>query len=473
MRERPPSACADTDGKRSARWLSAREHLSVSWVGRSIVDNSVQPPAVLVSQLHDHLASGWRLVDDEGEGGVAAAGERLLAALTCEHRLQPFSPHYFPLSPDPRADGWYSYAREWTQAAVQPRYAPLPPLPGDSIDIATLSAAVREPVKTFFGMRLGVHFKPVEEETLDTEPFALDGLQRWKLVDELLRDTHRAVAQEADGESEVETAHVAARLADFARRGELPDGAFGERTQNMLADDIAGLANAYRAALRNWPQAVADEFTVAVSATTRDGRVLRLVDRLHGLRQRSTSGAAPASFARIATSASHLVDQQNHYKFHALARHWVEHLAWQLACPQGVTSVLLSPKGAVTFAPLAAATAQAELETMLHLRAAALCEPLPFELKTAVKWLQSASNPKPGDDLFADVQSEEAVRKIYEGDGFFAVGERDRDATLARAFPDYAALRAAPRFAELARAWLPRLLKATLASASKKTGDRA
>ena len=453
--------------------LSAREHLSVSWVGRSIVDNSVQPPAVLVSQLRDHLASGWRLADDEGEG--ADSGARLLAALTREHPLQPFSPRYFPQMPDPRVDGWYSYAREWTQAATPPRYAPLPPLPGDSIDITTLSAAVREPVKTFFGTRLGVRFNNVEEETLDTEPFALDGLQRWKLVEELLRDERRLAAQKPDGVVDEVTAQavMAARLEDFARRGELPGGAFGERTQEALADDIAGLANAYRTALRTWPQAVAEEFAVEVSTTTSDGRVLRLADRLHGLRQRPSAGAAPASFTRIGASASHLVDTGGHYKFHALARHWVEHLAWQLACPQGVTSVLLSPKGEVTFAPLAAATAQAELEAMLHFRAAALCEPLPLELKTAVKWLQSAPRPKPGDDLFADdMKGEEAVRKTYEGDDY-TVGERDRDATLARAFPDYAALRAAPRFAELARAWLPHLLKATPASASKKTGYRA
>ena len=35
--------------------LSAREHLHVSWVGRSVNDNTPRPPSVLVGQLRDHL----------------------------------------------------------------------------------------------------------------------------------------------------------------------------------------------------------------------------------------------------------------------------------------------------------------------------------------------------------------------------------------------------------------------------------
>lgn len=47
--------------------LSAREQLYVSWVGRSIRDNGERPPSVLIGQLRDHLAAGWRL-DPDGDG---------------------------------------------------------------------------------------------------------------------------------------------------------------------------------------------------------------------------------------------------------------------------------------------------------------------------------------------------------------------------------------------------------------------
>jgi len=74
--------------------LSARERLHISWVGRSIRDNTPRPPSVLVGQLRDHLAAGWRLAGYQGP--EAQARDALLAALTQEHALQPFSPRYFP-----------------------------------------------------------------------------------------------------------------------------------------------------------------------------------------------------------------------------------------------------------------------------------------------------------------------------------------------------------------------------------------
>ncbi len=112
--------------------LSARERLHISWVGRSITDNGVRPPSVLVGQLRDHLAAGWRLASpgsSTDEQVMVSAGDTapetipnalqapnekppsLLDALTQEHPLQPFSLRYFPS--DPAASPWFTYAREW------------------------------------------------------------------------------------------------------------------------------------------------------------------------------------------------------------------------------------------------------------------------------------------------------------------------------------------------------------------------
>ncbi|WP_339807063.1 exodeoxyribonuclease V subunit gamma, partial [uncultured Marinobacter sp.] len=71
--------------------LSAREQLYISWVGRSIRDDSERPPSVLVAQLRDHLNDVWSL--PQGDDEVAQA-------LTTRHPLQPFSRAYFP--PDSR-----------------------------------------------------------------------------------------------------------------------------------------------------------------------------------------------------------------------------------------------------------------------------------------------------------------------------------------------------------------------------------
>ncbi|HCA10247.1 MAG TPA: hypothetical protein DEO66_00705, partial [Marinobacter adhaerens] len=60
----------------------------ISWVGRSIKDDSERPPSVLVGQLQDHLDSLW-FVSGQPE-------TRVIEALTTQHPLQPFSRSYFP-----------------------------------------------------------------------------------------------------------------------------------------------------------------------------------------------------------------------------------------------------------------------------------------------------------------------------------------------------------------------------------------
>src|SRR5690606_22987741 len=80
--------------------LSARRVLHVSWCGRSVRDNSEQPPSVLVAQLRDYLAAGW--------------SPEVVATRTTEHPLQPFSRRYFETGTALR-----TWAREWRAAHTE------------------------------------------------------------------------------------------------------------------------------------------------------------------------------------------------------------------------------------------------------------------------------------------------------------------------------------------------------------------
>ncbi len=71
--------------------LAARVWLHVSWVGRSIRDNTARPPSVLVGQLRDHLEAGWTLAEPAARDDDAS----LVGALTVKHPLQPFGRAYF------------------------------------------------------------------------------------------------------------------------------------------------------------------------------------------------------------------------------------------------------------------------------------------------------------------------------------------------------------------------------------------
>jgi exodeoxyribonuclease V gamma subunit len=82
--------------------LSARRTLYVSWSGRSVRNNSEQPPSVLVSQLRDEIDALWG----------AGSAERL----TTVYPLQPFSRAYFE-----EGSKLHTYAKEWRAAQAEAR----------------------------------------------------------------------------------------------------------------------------------------------------------------------------------------------------------------------------------------------------------------------------------------------------------------------------------------------------------------
>ncbi len=118
--------------------LSARDVLYISWVGRSVRDNAEQPPSVLVAQLRDHLEQGW-----QAEGGAD-----LLAQLTTEHPLQPFSSRYFEQNPR-----LFTYAGEWREVhdgIEQQDPGVLPPLEiPESLNLKTLQRFLRYRCRPF------------------------------------------------------------------------------------------------------------------------------------------------------------------------------------------------------------------------------------------------------------------------------------------------------------------------------------
>lgn len=425
--------------------LSAREHLHVSWVGRSIVDNGERPPSVLVAQLRDHLLAGWRLAGshDASDGGA------LLHALTIEHPLQPFNPAYFTESGDARL---FSYASEWNgPARMRPAdtpdsVLPLPQrLPAPSLQ--TLADFLCDPVRHFFKGRLGVHFDAPEEASVDHEPFALDALENWKLQDELIGAQKAAL--EAGGSRE---AALAARLEAMAMRGDLPVGAFGAAVQAELAEPMADLFERHAQALAQWPERLPDE-PVRFEAPI-DGVALRLDDWLADLR-RDAAGAR----ARVLLVSTGLVKNKK-YRRDKLLAWWVPHLAGHL-CGQALTTVLVSKAGTVTLPPLSPAVAAELWQALVAAWLAGLRRPLPLAAATGFAWLEKGG----GAGVPAPEAALAAARNAYDGEA----GERRRNAYLARAYPDVDALLADGDFARLVDRLLRPLMQIGDARKSRAT----
>lgn len=424
--------------------LSAREHCHISWVGRSISDNSIRPPSVLVGQLRDHIKSIWKLAEG------LSSDEDLLDQLTTVNRLQPFNPDYYPV--EPSDSGLFSYANEWQPNAVPFRDAtdaPLEPLKRDEpLTLTELASFLKNPVKTFFKERLKVVFEQEDPVTEDVEPFTLDALQVWQLQDELIH-AQREVVEDIDAsieDSEIQRmAVLEERLNHMGRRGELADGGFRDVMRDNLAEPMANLFQAYRTALTEWPNTVEEEEEFTFQITT-DGGSATVAERLGGIRANDAGDRA-----WIGLESSNLVDPQGHRRPSIALKHWVRHLAHHLVGGP-ITTLVFSKKGEIRLEPLEPARAEELLGDQLHAWHEGMTRPLPIAVDTVTAWLR-----KP-----------DSARNIYEG-GYNLTGEVEKDPCLRRAYPDYDALVAAGDFEHWAHRLIEPLLGALPVKKSKTT----
>jgi exodeoxyribonuclease V gamma subunit len=409
--------------------LSARDQLYISWVGRSIRDNSERPASVLIGQLRDHLASGWRLTDAE---------EDLLEAITQEHPLQPFSARYFH-----EGDALFSYATEWqalhhatehaTDIEVLDAHVQEEPL-----GLGQLQDFLRNPVRHFFSQRLKVFFEAAEVPLADEEPFVLDALQRYSLSDSLLE---AALAAPED---------VDQALALQARRlqnsGLLPMAGFGECLQRELIEPLPDLLQRYDQLLALWPTPLTSALPVDLALHD-----LRVEGWLSGLHQRADGGLL--SITTIPNSIGSIKSR----KWHRLTRPWVDHL---VACASGLamTTALVASDDSLILEPMEQESASRILGDLLLAWQSGMRQPLPIAVKTAFAWL-GQTDP---------VKAAMAARKAYEGDGLTTDGERRESVALARQFADYDALTADETFVDWCNALYRPLLEAPWRSLSSE-----
>jgi exodeoxyribonuclease V gamma subunit len=448
--------------------LSARDRLTISWVGRSIIDNSEQPPSVLLGQLRDHLARGWRLScsaspgHDDEDGGKA-----LLAALTTEHPLQPFSIEYFR-----EGASLSTYAHEWRELHrpdAEPAPAekvPLAPFRQESpLTLAQLGNFLKAPVQAFYTTRLKVFLETEAMERLDHEPFALGGLDHWQLQHALIEASREAV----EAGEPIEPV-LAATLERLERQGRLAMGGFAERMRDKLVEPMDTLFADYRQVLEAWPHAMEEPLTVSLDLQAAlgqglgegTGEGLVLEDWLGELRVNDAMERC-----RVLLTTSSLVNKGKYHWKHWLGP-WVAHLAGQLEGP--MTTRLLSRAGGGTLAPLPADEARAHLATIAAAWQRGMATPLPLARDTAFAWLEKGGSPAAMARCLAGNASEEdhkawkAASTTFYGSGFNNDhGERGRDAYLLRQWPELEAIvRSAEGggFAELAEALYAPLLRA-------------
>lgn len=169
--------------------LSAKDRLYMSYIGRSIHDNSAKMPSILVSELIEYCEQRF------DSPMVDQCTQKPANPFCSAHPLQPFSKRYFRANPNTDANTrYFSYSHEWIQkSTVKTQNSPvmqenteLIPAPPELISPHQLRQFFTNPCRYFFNYQLGIYFPTQDDMTNDEETFILDGLDKYLLRERLL-----------------------------------------------------------------------------------------------------------------------------------------------------------------------------------------------------------------------------------------------------------------------------------------------
>ena len=383
--------------------LSARDALYISWVGRSVRDNSAQPPSVLVSQLRDYLAQGWKTD---------------LSQQTSAHPLQPFSRQYFEVSEIGTRP--YTYAREWR--AMHTRVvAPLTSYQSVSVDqsapvaLVELERFLKQPVAHFFRQQLKVDFRQHAVTGDDDEPFVLNGLDGYTLDDMLLTDTgaHEAI--------EDVPARLQQRVEKLAREGRLPIGHLGRRWQQTQVEELTASRAAWITLCAQFPISP-QQFPISLS----EGPMV-VEDWLDHAR---CKGDDVVWLSRTASKISRTVKEVVSARPEKMVAGFLRQLALS-ACGYQFTGFLVGRDVLLELPVMDPVEARAEMAKLLILWQQGSMAPLPTAFKTALK-------------LLTDGPSK--AQEDYDGNAFSNKEGEVAQPALGRLWSDYAALESEPEF---------------------------
>jgi exodeoxyribonuclease V gamma subunit len=411
--------------------LSARQVLYVSWSGRSVRDNSEQPPSVLVSQLRDEIDLLW--------------GKGMATRLTTVHPLQAFSRTYFE-----EGSGLQTYAKEWRAAqsttlvgAVSDRealaekpsrsetaptgasVARLPTLESANgvpvITLTQLTRFLRKPVGAFFRERLQVHLEDERSELHDEELFGLAGLDLYQLIDHELQ--HVPTELSAD----TLPAHVQQVVHRLRQAGALPLAGVGKLAAEHLKARLQAMLGAALRERQAYPDA-AERLLVDLVHPQ-----VALQDALSDVR---VGEGGQMSLHLRASDLANLKSKTPQAHPDKLIDIWLLSLA-AAAMDQPLRCVVVGRNAVLRLAEPEPEAARAQLTVLLAVWAEGMRWPLPLPPGVALQWLKDPDNPN-------------ALADAYEGSDFRRA-EKDKDPALARTYLTMEDLLATGQFERLAQ----------------------
>ncbi|AIW18004.1 exodeoxyribonuclease V subunit gamma [Vibrio coralliilyticus] len=397
--------------------LSAQHTLYISYVGRSIQDNTERVPSVLVSELMEYCQQNYCLAGDEALA-VDESGQRLLNCISASHSMVPFSPSAF-------VEHNASYAKEWLPAANRQGQVggqfnrqlsdylldaayPL------ELDLVELQRFWRLPVQYFFNRRLKVVFEPPLPVMEDDEPFVLNGLESYQMRDSLLELLLEHQLSGAGDQQVIIDDFIAHQRA----QGKLPVGAFGDiefETNRVQAEELV------------------EKLTWLCGSPSDDLEVKLTFDVLGEGKPVQLTGWLTQSYqSGLVRFRSGRIRAQDYLAV------WIDHLAMNAMGHQQCSHMVGYDRkeGAVhlTFPPLeSAAAAHSTLAELVRLFYQGMTTPLTYFPNTALACVEAGfSRGNWADD------EEKSLKKMADtfNDGYLSHGE-GANAYIARIWPEW------------------------------------
>ncbi|WP_063653335.1 exodeoxyribonuclease V subunit gamma [Aliivibrio fischeri] len=386
---------------------SANKAFYLSYIGRSIRDNTEKAPSVLVSELLEYCQQGYCLEGDN-ELNPEASAKRLVKQLTIEHPLVPYSQQSFIGDNTSYASEWLPTAKLEGAAAPEFQTAPLVFAPETKeLELTELQRFWRLPVAYFFNRGLKVFFESVESRVEDDEPFTIDGRTGYGMKSDLLEDL---LAYDDPN-------HVSQISRDFYQQqkaqGKLPIGSFGEIAADKEVNTVKDLV-AHIQPLTTLPL---DDQEVRLRFTFPHGEM-----ELQGwLKQRYQAGMLRYRGGKI--------------RSHEILATWIDHLCLCAMGQQQLTH-LFGTDAIYHFETIEKEKAYQELETILSLYISGNCAPLAYLPKAALAGLEAHVDKKGvwNDD---EETHQKALKKMAdEYNGTRYAGENSNDYVM-RMWPEW------------------------------------
>jgi exodeoxyribonuclease V gamma subunit len=387
--------------------LSARDSLSISWVGRQARDNSKLPPSILVSQLQDVV----------NERFYTVSGHPASQQLTQEYPLQPFSVQYFcgdrqtwahewerPQSSETHLPGYASGLTPAPHGTLQAVPNPIQPgIQSQPLTLWHLEDFCQNPIRHYLHQRLQIRLRKQDDWLQDQEPFSINALESYVLTQNLL-----------DRWLTERNPNFNAWTHDLKDANRLPLGVTGNLLRHELSRKAISITERVNA---KFPQ-LEPAATIDLKLEFEDKMI---TDRLTGLFE--IPDQTDQAFLQLQIRPGAIKDK-GQPRLHTCLRTWIRQLAAN-AAGYPVSTWLFGLDTEMYLPALSQHQAQHELTSLLHCYRLGLKEPLPVLLKTALAWLS-----KP------DINS---TRLVYEGNSQARIQPESGPECL-RYYPDFDAL---------------------------------